>query len=117
MLDPLVDHAETEESTKAQLKELARLAECGVYVMVDIHTALGKKRVTTRWASDHWADGISARFVAREFKGDETIYDVFCAEHHSEHGTRHRLLESQDVVSHVHSRRDQRRRMLRGPTG
>ena len=77
MLDLLVDHAETEESTKAQLKELARLAECGVYVMADMHTALGKKRVTTRWASDHWADGIGARFVAREFKGDETMYDVF----------------------------------------
>ena len=42
----------------------------------------------------------------------------------TEHGTRHRPFESQEVVSPVHSRRDQRvlprergRRMLRGPIG
>ena len=45
--------------------------------MVDMHTALGPKRVTTRWDLDHRKDGIRARFVAREFKGDETMNDVF----------------------------------------
>ena len=35
------------------------------------------KRVTTRWDLDHNKDGIRARFVVREFKGDETMYDVF----------------------------------------
>ena len=47
LLDPPVDTVETEEATKAKLKELDRM------------------------------DGIRARFVAREFKGDETMYDVF----------------------------------------
>ena len=45
--------------------------------MVDVYTALGKKRATARWDLDHRKDGIRARFVAREFKGDETMYDVF----------------------------------------
>ena len=44
---------------------------------VDLHVALGKKRVTTRWDLDHRKDGIRARFVAREFKGDVTMHDVF----------------------------------------
>ena len=66
-LDPLVDTAGTEEATKAKLKELHQLVEF----------ALGKKRVTTRWDLDHRKDGIIARFVAREFKGDETVYDMF----------------------------------------
>ena len=33
--------------------------------------------MTTRWDLDHRKDGIRARFVAREFKGDETMYDMF----------------------------------------
>ena len=33
--------------------------------------------MTTRWDLDHRKDGIRARCVAREFKGDETMYDVF----------------------------------------
>ena len=66
-----------EEATKAKLKELERLAEFGMHEVVDMHTALGKKRVTTRWNLDHRKDGMRARFVAREFKGDETLYDVF----------------------------------------
>ena len=41
LLDPLVDNAETEEATKAKLKELERLAEFGVCEIVDTHTALG----------------------------------------------------------------------------
>ena len=45
---------ETEEATKAKLKELDRLAEFGVYEIVDMHTALGKKRATTHWDLDHW---------------------------------------------------------------
>ena len=61
LLDTLVGNAETEEATKAKLKELNQLAEFGVYEMVDIHTALGKKRVTTRWDLDHRKDGIRAR--------------------------------------------------------
>ena len=42
LLDPLVDNAEAEEATKATLKELDRLAELGVYEIVDMHTCLGK---------------------------------------------------------------------------
>ena len=76
--DPLVDNTETEEVTKAKLKELDRLAEFGVYDKVDMRTALGKKRVTTRWDLDHKKDGIRARF-AREFNGDETMYEVFAS--------------------------------------
>ena len=75
LLDPLVDNAETEEAMKAKLKELERLAEFGVCQIVDMHTVLGKKRVTTRWDLDHRKDGIRARFVAREFKG--AMFDVF----------------------------------------
>ena len=56
--------------------------------MVDKHTALGKKRVTTRWDLDHKKDGIRARFVAREFKGDETMYDVFAPSSAPGTGTR-----------------------------
>ena len=77
LLDPLVDNAETEEATKPKLKELERLAEFGACEIVDVHTALNKKRVTTRWDLDHRKDGIRARFVARGFNGDETMYDVF----------------------------------------
>ena len=73
----LVDNAETEEAMKAKLKELERLAEFGVYETVDMRTALGKKRVTPRWDLDHRKDGISARFGATEFHGDETVYNVF----------------------------------------
>ena len=65
MVDLLVDNAETEEATKAKLKELERLAEFGVHEIVDMHTALGKKRVTTRWDLDNRKDGIRAQFVAR----------------------------------------------------
>ena len=61
-----------------QLKELDRLAELGVYETADLQVALGNKRVQTRSGLDHRErDGIRARFVAREFKGDETMYDVF----------------------------------------
>ena len=67
----------SEEATKGKLKERERLAEFGVYGEVDLHAALGKKRVTSRWNLDHRKDGIRARLVAREFKGDETLYDVF----------------------------------------
>ena len=62
-LDPLVDPAGTEEATKAKLERTPPTRR----------VALGKKRVTTRWDQD----GIIARFVAREFKGDETVYDMF----------------------------------------
>ena len=44
---------------------------------MDLHVVLGQKRVTTRWDLDRRKDGIRARFVEREFKGDETMYDVF----------------------------------------
>ena len=60
-------NTETEEATKAKLKELDRLAEFGVYEIVKMHRALGKKRVTTRWDLDCRKDGIRARFVARAF--------------------------------------------------
>ena len=65
------------ENQKAKLKELDRLAEFGVHETVDVHTGLGKKRVTSRWDLDHRKDGVRARFVAREFKCEETVYDVF----------------------------------------
>ena len=55
--DPLVDKAETEEAMKVKLKVLDRLAEFEVYETVDLHVALGKKRVTTRWRTDHREDG------------------------------------------------------------
>ena len=120
LLDPLLDNAE--EATKAKLKELDRLAD--LECMRHLHVALGKKRATTRWDLDRRKDGIRARFVARGFKGDETMYDVFAPNSTPEHRTRHRQLEPQEVVSHIHSRRDQcelprgrGRRMLRGPTG
>ena len=73
---PLVDGSEADEMTKAKQKELDRLAEFGVHETVDLHVALGKKRVTTRWDLDPRKDGIRARVVAREFKGDETMHDV-----------------------------------------
>ena len=69
LLDPLVDNTETEKATKAKLKELDRLAEFGVYEIVDMTTALGKKRVT------------GPRFVA-----DETMYEVFAPSSTLEHG-------------------------------
>ena len=72
MLDHLVDGAEADEMTKAKQKELYRLAEFGVCETLDLHVVLGKKRVTTHWELDHRKDGIRARFVAREFKSDET---------------------------------------------
>ena len=102
--DPLVDNAETEEAMKAKLKELDRLAEFGVYETVDLQelsgrsewqlagdsqclfalcetvdlqVALGKKRVMTPWHIEHRKNGIRARFVAREFEGDEAMYDAF----------------------------------------
>ena len=77
LLDRLVDNAETEGATKAELKELERLAEFGEYEIVDMHVALGKKRVTTRWDLEHGKNGIRARLVAREFKSGETMSDVF----------------------------------------
>ena len=49
LLDPLVDEAEADETTKAKQKELDRLAEFVVFEVVYIPVALGKKRVTTRW--------------------------------------------------------------------
>ena len=47
------DPAEYFERTvvMAKLKELERLAEFGVYEIVDMHTSLGKKRVTTHFGS------------------------------------------------------------------
>ena len=68
LLDPLVDGAEADEMTKAKQSELDRIAEFGVYETVDIHA---------RWEVDHRKDGIRARFVASEFKSDETMHDVF----------------------------------------
>ena len=53
------------------------LAEFGVYESVDLHVALGKKRVTTHWDLDRRKDGIRIRFVPREFECDETMHDVF----------------------------------------
>ena len=44
---------------------------------MDLHVALGKKRVTTRWDLDHRMDGFRTRFVGREFKVDETMFVVF----------------------------------------
>ena len=67
LLDPLIDGAEADEMTKAIQKELDRVTEFGVYGAVDLHVALGKKHITTRWELDHRKDGIRARFVAREF--------------------------------------------------
>ena len=75
--DPLVDNADTEEAMEAKLKELDRLAEFALCETVDLQVALGMKRVTTRWHTDHRTDGIRARFVARGFKGDEAMYDAF----------------------------------------
>ena len=75
--DPLVDNAETEGAMKVKLKVLDRLAEFGVYETVDLQVALGKKGVTTHWHTDHSKDGIIARVVARELKGDEAMYDAF----------------------------------------
>ena len=75
--DPLVDNAETEEAMEAKLKELDRLAVFGVYETVDLQVALGKKREMTPWHIDHRKKGIRARFVAREFEGDEAMYDAF----------------------------------------
>ena len=102
--DPLVDDAETEEAMNdVKLKVLDRLAEFGVYETVDLQDALRKKRVTTLWRlavfgvyetvdlqdalrkkrvmtpwhTDGRKDGIRARFVAREFKGDEAMYIAF----------------------------------------
>ena len=48
-----------------------------MYETVNLHVALGKKRVTTRWDLDHRMDGFRTRFVGREFKGDETVFVVF----------------------------------------
>ena len=48
-----------------------------MYETVGVPVALGKMRVATRWEVDHRKYGIRARLVAREFKGDETMYDVF----------------------------------------
>ena len=77
LLDPLVDTAEGEEAMKAKLKELDRLAEFGVHETVDLQVAFGKERVTTRWHIDHRKEGIRELFVAREFKGDEAMYNAF----------------------------------------
>ena len=105
--DPLVDDAETEEAMKAKLKVLDRLAVFGgLYETVDLHVALGKKRAKTRWRTDHRKDGIRALFVAREFKGDEAMYDAFAPSSTPSTG---RIIDySQEFVSHVHSRRDKR---------
>ena len=62
---------------QAKLRELDRLAEFGVYETVDLQVDLAKKRSTTRWHMYYRKDGISARFVARKFKGDEAMYDAF----------------------------------------
>ena len=97
-----VDNAETEEATKAKLKELDRIAEFGV------HVALGNKRVRTRWDLDHREDGIRARFVAREFKDDETMHDVFAPSSTPSTGRVIDFLVSRSRMIHVHSRRDQR---------
>ena len=48
-----------------------------MYETADLQVALGNKRVQTRSGLDHRErDGIRARFVARECKGDETMCDV-----------------------------------------
>ena len=59
-----------------------------------LQVALGKKRVTTRWHIDYRRDSIRARFVAREFKGDEAMYDAFAP--------------SVSLKKSWHSRRDKR---------
>ena len=58
-------------------RKLDRPAESGVYETVDIPVALGMMRLTRRWELDHGEGGIRARLVAREFKSDETMYDIF----------------------------------------
>ena len=69
---------------------------------MDLHDALGKKRVTTRWDLEHRKDGIRGRFVAREFLGDGTMYDVFAPSSTPSHGTRHRLPVPQEVVTNAY---------------
>ena len=71
LLDPLLDS--DEEATKAKLKELDRLAdlEC---VRPWTCTLLSGR---SEWIWTAEKDGIRARFLATEFKGDETMYDVF----------------------------------------
>ena len=74
MLDLLVDNAESEEATKAKLKELRWLAEFAVHEKVDMHTARQE-------VSDNTLGSVPqgrARFFAKVFKGDEIMYDV-CA--------------------------------------
>ena len=66
--DALVDGAEADEMIHAKQKELDRHAEFGVFEIVDILVALGKKRVTTRWELDNRKDGTRARFVARKLQ-------------------------------------------------
>ena len=88
---PLVDNAD-EEATKAKLKELDQLAEFGVYETVDMHVALGKKLA-------HRKDGIRARFLAREFKGEETMYDVFAPSSTPSTGRVIDYFKSQEVIS------------------
>ena len=56
---------------------LGRLAVFALCETVDLQVALGKKRVMTPWHIDHRENGIRARFVAREYKGDEAMYDAF----------------------------------------
>ena len=111
----------TRKRKKAKLKVLHRLAEFRVYETVDLQVALGKNRVTTRWRTDQRKDGIRARFVAREFKGNKAMCDAFAPCSTPSTG---RIIDySQEVVSHVLSGRDKRvlprgrrRGDLRGPT-
>ena len=59
---------------KAKQKELDRLEKFGAYETVDIPIALGKKRAGS-WTTERSESELD--FVAREFKGDDTTYDVF----------------------------------------
>ena len=77
----------------------------GVYETVDIPHAEGKDRVATRWEFDHRKDRIRARFVAGEFKGDETM--CLRSELNSERKTHHRQLEPRKDVSRTNFRCDQ----------
>ena len=71
LLDPLVDGAEVDENDEGQTERTRP-------TRLDILVALGKKRGTTRWElAGPQKNGIRARFVAREFKSDEMMNDVF----------------------------------------
>ena len=74
LLDTL-DNAE--EATKAKLRELDRLAdlECMRPWTCTLLSGRSERRHAGIWTAEK--DGIRARFVETEFKGDETMSDVF----------------------------------------